>query len=204
MKAVQRSFWLKQLYQWHWISAALSLVTMLGFAITGITLNHASGLSAQPVVTTQKGLLPEALLAVIEIPAEPVTRPLPEVLKLWLTQEMSLDLANKPAEWSDEEIYLSIPRPGGDAWLSIDLANGDIVYEATFRGQVSYFNDLHKGRDTGNAWRWFMDIFAIACIIFCITGLVMMQFHAERRPATWPLTGMGFVAPLLVVILFIH
>ena len=31
----RRSFWLKQLHQWHWISAALSLIGLLLFAVTG-------------------------------------------------------------------------------------------------------------------------------------------------------------------------
>jgi uncharacterized protein len=37
----RRSFWLRQLTQWHWISAAISLIGMILFAATGITLNHA-------------------------------------------------------------------------------------------------------------------------------------------------------------------
>jgi hypothetical protein len=37
-----RSFWLKHLHRWHWISAAACLVGMLLFAATGITLNHAA------------------------------------------------------------------------------------------------------------------------------------------------------------------
>ena len=34
----RRGFWLRQLHQWHWISAAVCLVAMLLFTITGITL----------------------------------------------------------------------------------------------------------------------------------------------------------------------
>ncbi|MZE43442.1 hypothetical protein GTY49_10850, partial [Streptomyces sp. SID5477] len=44
-----RSFWLKQLHSWHWISAAVSLVGMILFAVTGITLNHAASIPAEPV-----------------------------------------------------------------------------------------------------------------------------------------------------------
>lgn len=53
----RRSFWLKQLHQWHWISAALSLVGMLLFAITGITLNHAGQIEAEPKVVSRKTTL---------------------------------------------------------------------------------------------------------------------------------------------------
>ena len=29
--------WLKQLHQWHWISSALCLISMVLFSVTGIT-----------------------------------------------------------------------------------------------------------------------------------------------------------------------
>ncbi|PQA86468.1 PepSY-associated TM helix domain-containing protein [Hyphococcus luteus] len=203
MKASQRAFWLRQLHQWHWISAALSLVGMLVFAVTGVTLNHAADIPATPQVTTLEGEVPQTLLATLP-EAGGETLPLPDDLRAWLGTEMDLEVGPRPAEWSADEIYLALPRPGGDAWLSIDLVTGGVLYEATFRGWVSYFNDLHKGRDTGTAWRWFIDIFAGACVIFCVTGLILLQFHAARRPSTWPMVGFGFIAPLLLVILFIH
>ena len=34
----RRSFWLKQLHQWHWISAAVSLIGLFLFAVTGFGL----------------------------------------------------------------------------------------------------------------------------------------------------------------------
>jgi hypothetical protein len=51
----RRAFWLKHLHQWHWVSAAIRLVSMLLFAITGITLNHASQNTGQPNLTTLGG-----------------------------------------------------------------------------------------------------------------------------------------------------
>lgn len=34
------------LRQWHWVSSALCLAGMLLFAVTGITLNHATDIEA--------------------------------------------------------------------------------------------------------------------------------------------------------------
>jgi len=110
----------------------------------------------------------------------------------------------REAEWSDDEIYLSLPRPGGDAWLRLSLADGEIEYERTDRGWLSYFNDLHKGRNTGAAWSWFIDIFAGAALVFSITGLFILKMHAGNRPFTWPMVGMGLVVPALLALLFIH
>ena len=42
-----RAFWLRQMRQWHWISAAICLIGMLLFAVTGITLNHAGKIEVE-------------------------------------------------------------------------------------------------------------------------------------------------------------
>jgi hypothetical protein len=57
-----RSFWLKQLHSWHWISAAVSLVGMILFAVTGITLNHAAAIPGTPVTVEQTATLPAPLV----------------------------------------------------------------------------------------------------------------------------------------------
>lgn len=195
--------WLGSVRQWHWISSALCLVGMLLFAITGITLNHAAQIQVKPVITTLEARVPENILATLSVPEEEKA-PLPESLLDWLNHEFSIVAINRLAEWSEDEIYLSLPRPGGDAWLTIDLLEGEFFYEKTDRGWVSYFNDLHKGRNTGVVWFWFIDVFAIACVIFCVTGLILLYRHAGGRPTTWPMVGLGLVIPLILAILFIH
>ena len=200
----RRSFWLKQLHQWHWISAALSLIGMLGFAITGITLNHAGQIEGKPVVVSRQATLPSDLLAVLAKGPQEGKRPLPVQLEPFLDEAVGADVAGREGEWSADEVYVALARPGGDAWVSIDRETGAVEHEKTTRGAISLLNDLHKGRNTGTAWSWFIDIFAVACVIFTITGLILLQFHARARPLTWPLVGLGLVAPILLVILFVH
>ncbi|MDR7232138.1 hypothetical protein J2X45_003244 [Caulobacter sp. BE264] len=200
----RRSFWLKQLHQWHWISAALSLIGMLLFAITGITLNHAGQIEAEPQVVSRKATLPPDLLAVLAKGPEEGKRPLPVKLEPFLDEAVGADVAGREGEWSADEVYVALARPGGDAWVSIDRETGAVEHEKTTRGAISLLNDLHKGRNTGKAWSWFIDIFAVACVIFTVTGLILLQFHARARPLTWPLVGLGLVAPVLLVILFVH
>jgi hypothetical protein len=205
--AAQRAWWLKTLHQWHWISSALCLVGMLLFAFTGITLNHAADIPAKPQITQRLAQLPPELLAEVRAEADAGASddaPLPPALRRWLNQALALNLPATPAEWSDDEIYLSLPRPGGDAWLRIARDSGEVEYELTDRGWISWLNDLHKGRYTGWAWKWFLDLFSVACLLFSITGLLILKFHASNRPSTWPLVGLGLVAPLLLIILFVH
>ena len=103
-----------------------------------------------------------------------------------------------------DEVYLPAPRPGGDAWVAIDRASGAVTAEVTDRGWISYLNDLHKGRNSGAAWSLFIDVFAGACLIFALTGLLLLQLHAAKRRSTWPLVASGLVIPAALAIIFIH
>ena len=199
----RRGFWLRQLHQWHWISSALCLFGMLLFTVTGITLNHAAKIEGTPVDNRSTTLPPALLAQLVEAP-EQGQAPLPGEVARWLGGELSHPLGARPAEWSPEEAYVSMPSPGADAWLSIDRETGAVEFERTSRGTVSYLNDLHKGRNAGPAWGWFIDVFAIATLVFCITGLFLLHLHARQRRLTWPLVGLGLVVPVLLILLFIH
>lgn len=199
---VPMRLWFGTLRQWHWISSALCLVGLLLFAFTGITLNHASQIEARPTVVTKTAELPAVLREQL-LQQVPLTT-LPPRLRAWLEYELDVSLSGRVPEWNDQELYLALPRPGGDAWLSLDLASGELEYEATDRGWISWLNDLHKGRNTGLVWSWFIDIFAGACMVFSLTGLLLLQRHASGRPSTWPLVTLGLVLPLLLALLFIH
>lgn len=205
----QRAFWLRHLHNWHWISSAICLVAMMLFAVTGFTLNHSADIEAHPNTIQKSVQIPHSLLMQLEA-AVPVhvaknrNAELPANVLQWIASECKVDADGKAAEWTAEEIYVPLPRPGGDAWLRLNLTDGELEYEKTERGVIAYLNDLHKGRNTGKAWSWFLDIFALACLIFCVTGLFLLKMHASNRRQTWPLVVGGVLVPLLVGIMFIH
>lgn len=177
---------------------------MVLFAATGITLNHAGEIEAQPSVTAREGRLQAAMVASLTALPDKGKGEVPAALANAIAIALAVDVRGREAEFSASEIYVSLPRPGGDAWLTIDRDGGELLHEVTDRGWISYLNDLHKGRNTGAAWSWFLDIFAVGCLAFCITGLVLLHLHAGARPTTWPLVGFGLAAPLVLALLFIH
>jgi len=189
------------LRQWHWISSALCLVGMILFAFTGITLNHAADIKAEPVTVTLETELSATLLKTLSGRS---AGPLPLALRQWLLQEHNISVPSTDAEWQGNEVYLGMPRPGGDAWLSIETDSGVLLYERTERGWISYLNDLHKGRNTGPLWSWFIDIFSLLCLVFSLSGLWLLVRYARQRPSTWPLVALGVVIPLLIIILSVH
>ncbi|MGE0768382.1 MAG: PepSY-associated TM helix domain-containing protein [Hyphomicrobiaceae bacterium] len=202
--ANRRAFWMRQFRTWHWISGAITLITTLLFAITGITLNHSANLEGKPVVTTTSANLgAPARVALKAGPAKGVA-PVPGDVAASISAELGVDVRDRPGEWSTDEVYVSLPRAGGDAWLAIDRDSGTARYEMTSRGWIAYLNDLHKGRNTGVAWSFFIDVFAVACIVFCATGLLLLQMYSAGRPLTWPLVGLGIALPIVLAVLLIH
>lgn len=200
----RKSFWLRQFYTIHWMSSALSLIGLLLFAITGFTLNHAADIEGEPVVVEAAGQVPDTLLPLIAPDDRPDSKkPLPPELAAWVASTFKVK-AGGEADWSADEIYLALPRPGGDGWVAIDRATGEATAESTDRGWISYLNDLHKGRNSGEVWKWFIDVFVVACIVFSLTGLVLLELHAAKRRSTWPLVAAGFVIPAAIAIFFIH
>lgn len=205
----RRAYWLKTLHQWHWISSAVCLVGLLLFSVTGITLNHSEQLDNQPVIREMRADAPALLLRQLTelatvAESEQSTPALPDELRNWAQETFGADVGSANSEWSAREVYLSMQRPGGDSWISISLRDGTARYQSTDRGWIAFFNDLHKGRYAGQAWAWFIDLVAVACLMFAITGLFILKMHAANRPATWPLVGLGILLPLLITLLFVH
>jgi hypothetical protein len=184
----------------HWISAAVCFAALALFTITGITLNHAGSIGGKPVVATHGAQVPGELRAALAAGTGEVAPP----LLAWLEKEFELPLGAAAVEWSDEELYLSAPGPGRDAWISIDRESGAAKSEATDRGWIAYFNDLHKGRNTGLVWTIFIDVVAAACLFFSLTGLVLLQIQARQRRSTWPLVIGGTVLAAVLMIFFVH
>ena len=203
-KRARKTFWLKQLHTWHWMSSAVSLIGLLLFAITGFTLNHAAEIEASPTSVERAAQLPPALLAKVKPDDAPdAKKPLPPEVATFVEGQLKMK-AEGVAEWSADEIYLALPRPGGDGWISIDRETGAVTSEVASRGWIAYLNDLHKGRNAGPVWKWFIDIFVLACLIFSITGIVLLQMHSKNRKSTWPIVGLGLLIPAIIAIYFIH
>lgn len=200
MSGTRWKSWLwRQMRLWHWVSSAVSLAGMLLFAVTGYTLNHAGELTAKPRVEVREATAPPQVVEALKRGGPAEAR-----AAAWFLSSLDFDFSRAQKERQGAEILASLPRPGGDAWLTVDLESGAVHLEKTDRGWIAYLNDLHKGRNTGRAWSVFLDVFAGACAVFCLTGLGLLALHASRRPMTWPAVAAGLLIPLLLAAWFIH
>src|SRR3546814_16538765 len=121
--------------------------------------------------------MPPAMLARLKSAAPAAEKaPLPPAVADWVEHSFPVKALGE-AEWSADEVYLAAPRPGGDAWVAIDLATGEATREITSRGWISYLTDLHKGRTWGGACSLFIHIFAFAFLVFAVTSFFLLPLH---------------------------
>src|SRR5690554_4333310 len=130
-KRSRRSVWLRLLIHSHWMSSALSLVGMVLFAVTGITLNHASQIETEPVIKNATAELSPRLEQILREENHDGLAPLPQELSVWLGEQFDAATAGRDAEWSEDEIFVSMPGPGSDAWIAIDRTSGEVEFEST-------------------------------------------------------------------------
>lgn len=204
-RAPNRINWVRHLHTWHWMSSAICLVGLILFAATGITLNNAQTFEREePHIQRRTDKVPTAVLERMAQAAKLDPPQLPREADAWLRSAYGITAASRRLDWSDGELNLSVPRPGGSTSLRVDLKSGELAFERTDRGVIAYLNDLHKGRHAGPGWGWFLDIFAGAALLSAFTGLLILIRQSSMRRSIWPLVGFGAVVPAIVIFLFVH
>lgn len=189
--------------KWHWMSAALCFICLLLFSVTGITLHHSKIFLPRLIVTHVEREVPKDLLSLIDIKGEQKNIAVSAGIYEWFSRK-DIALDSKKTEIKESKFFIPLGHPGIAANVSINLTTGHYDYEVSDKGWLGYLNDLHKGKNTGDAWVYFIDIFAIACIIFLITGFLLLQRYANTRAKIWPLLIAGLVMPIFFMMFLIY
>ncbi|QPM91845.1 hypothetical protein PSAL_031070 [Pseudooceanicola algae] len=195
---------MRQLQLWHWLTGAASLSTLIFFAVTGFVLNHPGFLSGRGDTEIREVALPAELRDALAADTTSGTAPLPPPVARWLLKETREPVSTLRGDFSEDEIWIDLPRPGGNGLALIDRAAGTASIEITRHGWLAVAADLHKGRDTGPAWSLVIDALALGALLFALSGLALLFLHARARPATWPVTAGGLALPAILFLLFIH
>ena len=75
---------------------------------------------------------------------------------------------------------VSFKGPAYTADIFVDRPTGTYDLTETRMGFVALLNDLHKGRDSGRAWAWVIDLSAGLMILVSLSGLILM-FYLQKR-----------------------
>ena len=184
----------------RWLHIYLSMASfaiLLFFAVTGLTLNHAERFGASPRVTQIKGKV-----KIDWVKAEDTAVDKLAIVE-YLRQSHGVKGALSDFRLEEAEAEVSFKGPGYAADAFIDRETGEYELTETRSGLVAALNDLHKGRDTGGAWSWLIDVSAVLMTLVSLTGLVLIWFVKRRRLSGLILAGLCGVACYLIYLFLI-
>lgn len=182
----------------HIYSSTALFALLVLFCVSGLVLNHVSWLANDKTDGQLEQPLPAELQQSLKQDAQAA---LPQ-LTLYLTKQFNLEQP-KSVEWDEEEILLDYPLPAGFAYVIVEPAPGLLSLGYQKGGFLTLIGDLHKGRHTGDAWAWVIDLSAVLMVLFAITGcIILLQNRNKRRLGLW-LTALGLVTPWLIYLLFV-
>ncbi|MFN8000702.1 MAG: PepSY-associated TM helix domain-containing protein [Acidobacteriota bacterium] len=189
---------LASLSRWlHIYLSMASFVILLFFAVTGLTLNHAERFSAQPRITQLKGKLELNWVKAEDAAVDKLA------IVEHLRQTYGIKGALSDFRLDEAQASVSFKGPGYAADAFINRETGEYEVTETRNGFVAIINDLHKGRDTGSAWFWLIDVSAVLMTLVSLTGLVLLWFVKRRRLSGLVLAGVCGVACYLIYVLLI-
>lgn len=152
----------------------ISLLAVLFFALTGITLNHPDWAFGSAETRREvTGTLPAGWIRNGQVN--------------WLTVAETLraqhHLQGRVGDTRVEggEADLSFKAPGYSADAFIDTATGKYTLNIDAQGAVAVLNDLHRGRDAGSAWAWVIDLSGVFLAFVALTGLAILLYLKKTR-----------------------
>jgi hypothetical protein len=156
----------------HIYTSMVSLLVVLFFAATGVTLNHPDWLASERT--------------------DEVTGTLPAGWKTakgidWLVVDEHLRAADgvhgTVADRTEDERQgaLTFRAPGYSADAFIDVANGSYRLTTSYQGAIGVLDDLHRGRDAGSAWAWLIDASGMFLVLLSLTGLGLLFYLKKVR-----------------------
>lgn len=161
----------------HIYLSMFSFVIVLFFSVTGITLNHLEWFDE----TVERESKVNG-----NIPANWIhTTDTSQIKKLEIVELLRKQYGIKgyvsDFMIQEDQCLVSFRGPGYSADAFINRSDGAMQLTELKLGAVAIFNDLHKGRDSGNAWRWVIDLSAVFLILVSLSGLIMLFFLKKKR-----------------------
>jgi hypothetical protein len=156
----------------HIYTSMVSLIVVLFFAATGVTLNHPDWLATERTDEIT-GMLPAAWKTANGIDWLVVAE------QLRAKHGVHGTVADRTSD--DREAALTFRAPGYSADAFIDARTGGYKLTVSYQGAVGVLNDLHRGRDAGRSWAWLIDVSGVFLVFLSLTGLGLLFYLKKVR-----------------------
>ena len=182
------------LHRLHTYISMFSLLLILFFALTGITLNHPEWTWGNAQKHQQlTGTLPADWQKGGEVNWLKVT----EYLR---AQHGVRGHADEP-RLEGGEGSISFKAPGYAADCFIQEKTGHYELDVETRGAVALLNDLHRGQDAGTLWMRVIDLSGIFLTLLAVTGIGLLLYLKKVRRAALLTLLAGAILTVMLMIL---
>lgn len=178
----------------HIYLTMFGLLVMLLFGVTGFTINHEDWFGAtRPRVVESEGQVPLALIAQ------------KDGLRIVEHLRSAHRITGAMTDYDDDADRLSIAfKQPGQTWeVQIEKRDGKARVHAETFNATAVLNNLHRGRYTGEAWRWVIDLSALLIVVACATGIILWIALPRRRIAGIVALALGILGTLAVFYLLV-
>jgi hypothetical protein len=153
----------------HAYLSAFAFLALIFFSLTGVLLNHPEWFERYQPAESQVAfaLSPEELAA-----AKAAKDPGPALARAAATHAR-LAGAYASADLQDREALVRLEGPKGSSDLTIDLQTGKAEGRVTRANLAAIIQDLHRGKNSGLAWRWVIDLSAWLVLALSLIGYVL-------------------------------
>ncbi len=168
----------------HIYLSMISLLIVLFFSLTGVTLNHPEwSFGTRETKREVEGKFPTNW--------KNAGGPDWFVVAEYLRTTYNLRGQVKDNHSDDREGSLAFKAPGYSADCFFDTRTGGYTMSISSQGPLNLLNDLHRGRDTARAWNWTVDASAVILILVSLTGLGITFFLLKLRRSALIWAGVG-------------
>ena len=153
----------------HTYLSAFAFLALIFFASTGLLLNHPEWFGSGRAETRD---------SIISLPIDAIEQAQrqqqPEqVLAALVRSKIKLHGELKQTDIAEPEMLLHFEGVGGSSDVSIDLTTGRTEISNTEAQFSRVIQDLHRGKNSGAAWKWLIDIAAIVILALSIFGFIL-------------------------------
>ena len=178
----------------HIYLTMLGLLVMLLFGLTGFTIHHEDWFGATtPRVAESQTQVPPALIA-----AKDDLRIVEHLRSAFAIRGAMSSLAD-----TGEELVIAFREPGQTWEITIEKSTGHATAQNEQFNFAAVINNLHRGRFTGPAWDWVIDLSALLIVLACLTGFILWLALPKRRQLGIAFLVFGTVATMAVIYFFI-
>ena len=182
----------------HAYLSAFAFLSLLLFSFTGVLLNHREWMWSSGKEETAQVQLTPAEIAAAQAGPEPN-----EAIAAAVGRKTPLLGAFTSGDQYEGRAVIRLQGPKGGSEIAVDLASGAAEVTRTRAGFVTMLTELHRGVNSGGAWRFVIDATGVIVGLLSLIGYVLFLTLRFRLRTSLILTAVSLVGMVLVVVLLV-